>query len=554
MELYRKGTHIFVESFRIKTICDQCSSSHVKCDRRLPSCQRCLRMDKPCTRNRTNCDNRVVHCLSRAGWKLQKKTPEATTWAQVISLCPLPPISRLRLQGYLLPLVLLLPKPTDTKEILQLSSYITQAPLHFSEARKSLHVVYNGIEDTLDMATKTFFHLFNPFFPLFSEEGFHSRPRSHTLKKLVVQIGLERMPQTDLVRTAIFTNNLTLQDLTHLPNTLDSLQCLLLAQFGVQVSWIDAARYKTFLVINRLVALLGLHQTPMYSHHWLERTLVLNLTNFGSYSLSVGQSISWYRFVWISESRSHLKPNFLSSAANHFATIDDKIHFITSQTNYHSFTIVLNANRDYTLAIKRKMRATWFATKLTTHLKRLQENFMWGWNALSQLSAPPSSHTAVLRRCRLALKLRYNTDHIEITKLSSYIPHNLLSHLSLTPLAPKISAFSQKGLNVAIQTIELVSTLAPFPFGMDAIKILVPAIAYIIAHAKVFKKTFGHNGHLVKALAQGRQAIACTTNPTHPNPYVNPYLNLIDYFLTRHQIDIAFHLRYLTSPSLPSSD
>ncbi|KAJ9086019.1 hypothetical protein DSO57_1008532 [Entomophthora muscae] len=549
MKLYRKGTLMSVETSLTKAICDQCCAAHVKCDRRLPSCQRCLRMGKECTRNRRINDNRVINCLSRAGWTLHQRKLEVTTWAQVIAMCPLTSMARLRLQGYLLPLEFLLPKPTESREILMLSSCVSMAPLHSSEASKPLHIVYTEINDTLDMAIKVFFHLFNTFFPLFSEEVFHSRPRSRTLKKLVIQIGLERMSQTDLVRTAIFTNNLTLQDLTHLPNTLDSLQCLLLAQFGVQVSWMDATRYKTFLVINRIVSLLGLHKTPVSSKQWLERTLALHLVSVGSYSLSVGQSITWGKFLWTDESLSNLKPSFISSAANHFPTINDKIHFILSQTIYTSFTIVLNANRDYALAVKKKVSAARFSETLNIHFRNLNENFMSGWRHLSKLASIPSLQTRLLRQSRLALALRCNNDFIELSKLSSYIPSNPLTRVSPIPLPLAINVFSQKGLNTCICTIDLALTLTPFPFGLDFILILIPSIAYMITYIKPFKKTFGHDGHLVKALAKAKLAIANGTDPPHQNPYAKPYLDLIDYLLSRHPIDLALPTKYsLSSP------
>ncbi|KAJ9086025.1 hypothetical protein DSO57_1008538 [Entomophthora muscae] len=547
MEFVRNGKLMSVESIVPKSRCDQCRISHVKCDRRVPACQRCLKLGKYCTRERRTHFGKISQCLSREGWILHQRKVIAT-WTQVIDMCLLPPISRLRLQGYLLPLEFVLPKPTESREILMLSSCITKASSHSSEASKPLHVVYTEIEDILDMSIKVFFHLFNPFFPLFSEEGFYCRPRSNTLKKLVIQIGLERMPQTDLVRTAIFTNNLTLQDLTHLPNTLDSLQCLLLAQFGAQLSWVDKIRYRTFLIINRLAALLGLHQTLVTSQQWLERTLALHLISVGAYSLSVGQSIVWDSPIWLKVSGVHMNPNFLSSVANHFPTINDKIHFITSQAIYHSFTIVLDANRDCTLASKKKINAARFTKCLNIYFKQLPENLMWGWHNLSKLANIPCLQAALLRQSRLALALRYNNDFIELSKLSSYIPSNPLTRVSPTPLTPMINAFSQKGLSTAIHTIRLALTLTPSPFGMDFIQIIIPSIAYIIAYIKPFKEAVGHDSQLVKALAQARMIITRGTNPSHPNVKAKPYLDLIDYLLERHHISFLHPNHNIPNP------
>ncbi|KAJ9069515.1 hypothetical protein DSO57_1017836 [Entomophthora muscae] len=151
MELIRNGKLMSVESIIPNKICDQCRISHVKCDRRVPACQRCLKLGKYCTRERRTHFGKISQCLSREGWILHQRKVIAT-WTQVIDMYPLPTISRLRLQRYLLPLVFLLPKPTETSEILQLSLCITKASSHSSEAGKPLHVVYDEVSNTLDMA------------------------------------------------------------------------------------------------------------------------------------------------------------------------------------------------------------------------------------------------------------------------------------------------------------------------------------------------------------------------------------------------------------------
>ncbi|KAJ9071257.1 hypothetical protein DSO57_1038781 [Entomophthora muscae] len=261
MELYRQGSTVIVDKTRTSVSCDRCSTAHVRCDKGMPACQRCIKAGRKCTRKRNNFDGRVAQGLSRAGWKITKDRPKTLTWAQVIDVSSLNPVSRSRIRTYLVPLEFLLPEPSDAKEIMELTSFISNSPIHHSETTKYFHLSYpqHEIQETLITATDVFFHMFNPFFPLFSQETFHSRPRSNTLNKIIAQIGLERMPQTDLVKTAMHTNNLNHTDITNLPNTLDTLQCLLLAQFGIRQSWIDDYRSRYTCTTDHLTSLLGLH-------------------------------------------------------------------------------------------------------------------------------------------------------------------------------------------------------------------------------------------------------------------------------------------------------
>ncbi|KAJ9060619.1 hypothetical protein DSO57_1028894 [Entomophthora muscae] len=274
MELNRQGITLFVDTLRTNTSCDHCKAAHVRCEKGLPSCERCLNTRLRGTYSRNKFDTRLIHGVSKEGWKHQKRKLNASTWAQVIAKCSPNPMSRLRLWLYLLPLELILPQPAHAKEVLELSSNISKGPIHPSETTKYFHLSYpqHEIQETLITATNVFFHMFNPFSPLFSQETFHSRPRSNTLNKIIAQIGLERMPQTDLVKTVMYSNNLNHTDITRLPNTFDTLQCLLLAQFAIRQSWIDDIRLRITCTIDHLTSLLGLHMTCNSSHQWLERT------------------------------------------------------------------------------------------------------------------------------------------------------------------------------------------------------------------------------------------------------------------------------------------
>ncbi|KAJ9089763.1 hypothetical protein DSO57_1009514 [Entomophthora muscae] len=96
------------------------------------------------------------------------------------------------------------------------------------------------------------------------------------------------MPQTELTRTALLENNFNPADLLNLPSSLDTLQCLLLAQFYVNHSYTKKFAVKIFCFANRLLPLLGLHTNPLSSSQWLERTLALQAEDLGFYHLSIG--------------------------------------------------------------------------------------------------------------------------------------------------------------------------------------------------------------------------------------------------------------------------
>ncbi|KAJ9068957.1 hypothetical protein DSO57_1023401 [Entomophthora muscae] len=549
-----KGTLLLFDTVAAKIVCDQCSAAHVKCSRDIPACKRCQRSGLNCTRNRAQFDGRVIYGLSKAGWKLQPVRIRVATWTQVIDMSTLVPLTRFHLRRHLMPLEILLPKASESAEILNISSHAINTLLHPSETRKAMHIHYPSaaIQDLFEKAKLVFFHMFNPFYPLFSEEGFYFLPRSQTLRKLVIQIGLERMPLSDLVKSAMRQNNLCREDLAQLPYTFDSLQCLLLAQFGSRLACLTKTRFRVFCTTNRLLTLFGLYQTPLSSPQWLERTLALHLLNFGSYSLSVGQSIIWLKLIWLKTSSTHLNYGFLQTLTNHncFPFLSDRIHFITSQAVYHSFTIVYNANIDYTLAINQKSSAACFLEKIKKYLASHHHNFMWGWNSLSQLAH--SHPSTLLRQSRLALVLRCNTDYIELMKLISYIPKNPTTRVSTTPLTYTINEFSQQGLDVAIRSVHLASTITPSSFGLDYIHILIPSLAYLMAHHKAFKKTFGFSHHFLKVIMHAREAIAKGTNVPFIGTNATVCLKLIDFLLQRHSITGKSHHQQKINPSLKS--
>ncbi|KAJ9060618.1 hypothetical protein DSO57_1028893 [Entomophthora muscae] len=541
MELNREGITLFVDASRTNTSCDQCSASHLKCDKGVPACQRCLKVGKKCTRSRNKFDGRIIHGFSKEGWELQEQKLLASTWAQVINAHNHCPMTRARLWNLLLPLELLLPLPAHAGEILQLSSNISKTPLHPSETTKYFHLSYpqHEIQETLITATNVFFHMFNPFFPLFSQETFYSRPRSNTLKKIIAQIGLERMRQTDLVKTAMHTNNLNHTDITRLPNTFDTLQCLLLAQFGIRQSWIDGIRFRITCTIDHLASLLGLHMTCNSSPQWLERTLALYLTTLVYSTYSSCKSIMWLKRNCLKSITTHRKSAIFIrlSQQNHFC-FSDHVHFVTSQTIFHSKTILLQANRDYKLALKNRSRAASFTKLFTNHLESLHENLVWGRSYLSQCTPTSQSHTTLLRQSRLALALRYNTDYIELMKLGSYIPSNSLCRISSTFLTCTFNKFSTKGLELAMHSIRMASTITLAPFGFEILHILISAMAYIMAHLVESKKVVGRSQALEASFSQG--IFILNQAKRHPffNETATTYRRIFTFLMDYHAIPL----------------
>ncbi|KAJ9079503.1 hypothetical protein DSO57_1034769 [Entomophthora muscae] len=535
MELQRRGNFLLVDTFNAKIVCDQCRSKHLRCDRAIPSCHRCLGLKINCTRQKAGYENKVIHGLSRVGWKLKSRTFPPSTWAQLIQTNTTP-ITRFYLWKYLMPLVLLLPKPSEAADIMQISHTAIQPPPYSFETKLPLQLEYpiNETNNYFSLATQTFFNSFNVTYPLFSKETFSARPRSVTLIKLLIQIGLERMPQTDQVRAAMLSNNLTLSDFDHLPNSLDTLQCFLLAQYGARHSWLIKIRFRIFCTINRLITLLGLHNIPSFSPQWLECTLALHLTNLGEYGLSVSQSIAWTKFIFVTTTSKHLHPHFFLRMRNHFPHLSDYIHYITSQTSYYSFTIILNIHIHYTQS---KGNAASFSKLLQSHVKALYRSFQWGYSNLSRLTS--STHQLLIRQSQLVLVFRHNNNYLELMKLASHIPDNHQSSLSPNSITSKVNHYSQSGVDTAIHTLTLASTLTTTPFDLDYILVQIPSLAFIMAYFKSIKGYPNYSHQLFRAIIQARISIAQGTSHPFHAVKARSYLVFIDYFLKKQNIHFA---------------
>lgn len=78
-------------------------------------------------------------------------------------------------------------------------------------------------------------------------------------------------------------------ELLRLPYTLDTLQCFLLAQIGFRTPSAEKVRRKIFLLLCRLVPLLGLHRNQSTSPLWLDKMLAVQLENLISYNSNASQ-------------------------------------------------------------------------------------------------------------------------------------------------------------------------------------------------------------------------------------------------------------------------
>lgn len=364
--------------------------------------------------------------------------------------------------------------------------------------------------------------MFNPFYPLFSEQGFHAAPRSPTLRRLVIQVGLERMPQSDLTRAAMRANHLPPEDLFTLPVSLDTLQCLLLVLFGVKSSRLERVYFRLFCTVHRLVPLLGLPVNPPSSPRWLERTLAEHLLSLGSYDSTLGQYTRWTHVFWVRTCAAHLRPRSLRRS---FASEAERIHCVASQATYHSFTLVASLSRAHARALGAGASGLGFGLVVGKHLQLLEENFRWGWSRLS-------CGSALATRSRLALVLRYHSHYLQMAKLAMHIPENPTQRLAPSPV-PALSSLSVTALGVAMKSFRLVYTLHPAPFGFDGVAAIVPSAAFLLVHLKTLKKNFGALPPLDAALSLARGFLVASAAVPFSRATARAYLELLDFCMAR---------------------
>ncbi|KAJ9089762.1 hypothetical protein DSO57_1009513 [Entomophthora muscae] len=187
MELQHRGNLLKVDTGCAAIVCDQCRRVRRKCNRGVHSCNRCLGRRIECTRHQNKLTNIFVGGSTRASWAPRiKKAVVPTTWTQAIEVYPGTTRARLYIRGYVLPLVYFLPSPSLLGEIMAMANGIIQPrPLSF-ESKVLLQIQYaqTKIQDAFERAINIFFHMCNPFLPLFSEEAFHAHSRSQLYVRL----------------------------------------------------------------------------------------------------------------------------------------------------------------------------------------------------------------------------------------------------------------------------------------------------------------------------------------------------------------------------------
>ncbi|KAJ9056468.1 hypothetical protein DSO57_1032789 [Entomophthora muscae] len=495
--------------------CDQCYASHRKCDRAVPSCGSCLRLNGACTRRRHGFKDKVLSLLPFKACYAAPNTWMQVTHDQINSL-----IKRFIVRRYIMSLDLSFPSLTVAKKMVEITAKPAEA--HFIPPiilNPALACSFERIHHLFPLAIQTFFSLVNPFQPIFSQQAFHATPRSSTLRKIIIHIGLERMPPSNLTRAALKHNGFDASQLTKLPPSLDTLQCLNLARFFVFGANIAQLRFRIYFLANALLLLLGLHIYRPKSARWLEYTLLVHLDALALYNRSSYQFPEYINGIWIDTSTRHLNPSFLPTMTNlnHFPYPSDRIHFITSQTMYHSYSIVIQVYNEYEAARRSQIHPQAFFSKLQPHLLRLHENFLWGWGHLTHL-VHTSTQKTLLTRSRLTLAIRYFNDHIQIIKLTSKLPQS--------DLATTQAHHRQNGLKLSIHTINLISTLNPAPFSFDYVLAAIPSLAFIMAN-------LGKNTpelHRALSIAQSHLKICQRHKFCHTK--AKTYLQLIEFCQT----------------------
>lgn len=231
---------------------------------------------------------------------------------------------------------------------------------------------------------------------------------------------------------------------------------------------------------------------------------------YSFHHMSISQSVALFKFTWFEISSAHLHPRFLERKP--FACAGDRVHFIASTTAHHSF--VASAHRLHARALRDREPAQVFQAALDTHIRHLRANFEWGWQHLAGT--------------RGLLALRYNNDYLELMTLAMHIPLASPAPISQVALTKQLTEYSRGGLATAIRSIRLVSTIDPSAFDFNYVRVLIPAMAFVMIHCKA--------APLTEAL--GMQCLRRARQIAMLKASAESYLELFD-FLAKHN-RIAF--------------
>lgn len=534
MEIQHTGILIKVDATRVSAVCDECRNSHRRCDRKKPVCARCKQLKIPCTRNIARTDYKTS-CLLQSGWALRAMHTLPLTWAQAIESRSRSACRKYYMRRYLLPLAMLLPEPSKAKEFERLVSRASRllpapTPTTILQACPALLA-----HEACRKATQNFFCNFNPFYPLFSEESFSSRPRSATLRKIVILVGLESLPRSATLLEAARQNSIAAEELEKLPLSLDTFQCHLLVLFGLPKPGFRKDRIQRVWYTWRLLSLLGLH-VPSACH---ERKLAAEMFMYGYHHMSIGQAMAICQYNWFATSGDHLAPRFLDRRLGDFSNASDLVHFVASTTTYHSFTTVAAAHRACTRARIERTPGSRFQAALRKYVRQLDENFAWGWKNLACLTIP-SQHSQLLFKSRLTLALRYHNDSLDLMRLGLYIPSDPNAPVTQTHHVDPLNKFSQMGLRLAMRNIRLVATIDPCCFVNDYIRTLVPSLAFLLLHLKPIYTNYGQAGPLAKSIAEARACLSSALAAPALEENASCYIQLIDGIVQRNRLPVAW--------------
>ncbi|KAJ9054102.1 hypothetical protein DSO57_1018225 [Entomophthora muscae] len=238
----------------------------------------------------------------------------ANDWGQLVIETTSHRFVRFFVKKYVKPFAAVAPSPDVALKLVDIVKQLMLArpviPQGLAECNPTLR------REVCNRATQAFFHYFNPMLPLFSEEGFHSKPRSPLLRAIVVRIGLWRMRITRVEELLMeqIDREIDQERLASMPLNLEFVQCLLLIMAGFNIKASMIVRTRAYFTISSLITLLGLH---VESSHDLERRLAFNALSLWVYQASNDQNTGAVPGKWLEEtwSVSNFSPKLLPGLA-----------------------------------------------------------------------------------------------------------------------------------------------------------------------------------------------------------------------------------------------
>ncbi|KAJ9063234.1 hypothetical protein DSO57_1002140 [Entomophthora muscae] len=463
--------------------CDLCFSRHKPCDKKVPACSRCTKSGIECTRNRRANLKSTISISDNVYGQL---VPDFSTWEDVIQKHSLPLPSRYILRCFVLKLFPMPPSKTIYTKIMgscsTIKGYLLRNPIPVEQS------VIDRLQRfrIIATATRAFFHYFNPFFPLFSENGFHNSLRSPLLRAIVACIGLERMETIERspLHTTMLIHITTLileSRVVWASPSLDTLQCRLLLMIGLKSEKVQKYRLMLAYSIPSVLSILGLHK-DLPGPHRLERRLAFQCSCLASHTLnsSNGRFLSPAIWLPLTTADKKLYPRMLPYLADH-------IHFITNQTLFYMHLVTIAVLKEHIISEISRSPSSILANFIHLSKRRLISCLQWGWSGLHSRTFKhlnPHERTLLLQ-CKLFIVISFHYSISTICHYASYIPfQQLQSPISHKPITCTLSPSSGHGISSSLAIIRLVSFLNFGPFNVEYIQLLVAAVGFITIHYK----------------------------------------------------------------------